>query len=283
MAAVPSPRRRVRTVSRSLLGLVTIAALTLSGTAGYTVQAGETLSGIAARLGVSISSLAAAHGLSNPNHIRAGQTLTVPGSGGGTSGATSGIHVVQPGETLMGISIRYGVKMAAIAGANGMSSLHLVYAGQRLRIPSVSGTAAPVSPVATAPTTARADVGQMLDATARRYGFNPAFIKAIAMQESGWNQSARSSVGAVGVMQVLPGTGEFISTYLVGRSLNLADTQDNITAGVAFVDHLYELTGGDVEMTLAGYYQGLRSVRENGRYPSTKQYIRNILALRDRM
>jgi N-acetylmuramoyl-L-alanine amidase len=42
------------------------------------------------------------------------------------------------------------------------------------------------------------------------------------------------------------------------------------------------LPDGDVEQTLAGYYQGLRSVRENGRYASTDRYIANVLALRER-
>lgn len=271
------PRHRP---ARVLLGLLTVVALTTGGTAGYTVRAGETLSGIAARHGVSLSALISANRLSNPNLIRPGQELTIPGAAsGGASASASGVHVVRSGETLMGISIRYGVKMAAIAAANGMSSLHLVYAGQRLRIPGVG--AAPTGGGG-GPTIARADVGQLLDATARRYGFNPAFVKAIAMQESGWNQSARSSVGAIGVMQVMPSTGEFVSRYVVGRQLNLYDTQDNITAGVAFIQYLWRLTGGDVERTLAGYYQGLASVRRNGMYPSTKRYIANILALRDR-
>ena len=271
---------RGRTVLRVALGIFTVVALMLSGTAGYTVRPGDTLSAIAARLGVSTTSLASANGLANPNLIRAGQQLKVPGSSSGGGSTSSAVHVVRPGETLMGISIRYGVKMSVIAAANGMTSLNLVYAGQRLRIPSAGSSAAPAAPVG--PTPARADVESMLTATAQRYGFKPAFIKAIAMQESGWNQSARSSAGAIGVMQVMPATGEYISRYLVGRNLDLTNTQDNITAGVAYISHLWRLTGGDVERTLAGYYQGLASVRQNGMYPSTRTYIANILALRDR-
>jgi N-acetylmuramoyl-L-alanine amidase len=178
--------------------------------------------------------------------------------------------------------------MRDIAAANSFSNLNWVYAGQRLRIPSGSSSApapAPVAapvPAAAPVTTARADVGQLLDATAREYGFSPRFIKAIAYQESGWSQSARSSAGAVGVMQVLPSTGDFVQRYVVGRSLNIYDTQDNITADVAYVAYLWRMTGGDVNRTLAGYYQGLRSVQENGMYPSTHAYIANILALRSR-
>lgn len=276
-----------RRFSRVLLGVLTVAALAVSGSAGYTVRLGETLSGIAARHGVSLQALVGANGIGNPDLIRAGETLRIPGSAGGASARrtarASGVHVVRPGETLMHISIRYGVKMSVIAAANRMTSLNLVYAGQRLRIPgtSASSTVATTRP-AVGPTRVRADVGAMLERTARRYGFHPRFVKALAFQESGWNQAARSSAGAVGVMQVLPSTGLFVSRYIVGRPLNLADTQDNITAGVAYLKYLWRLTGGSPERSLAGYYQGLTSVRTRGMYPSTRRYVANVMALRSR-
>ena len=284
MATHRAPRRR----RRPLVALLTVAALMAGGSAGYTVRPGDTLWSIAADHGISVSRLISSNGLSDPDVIHPGLSLSLPGgSASSSTGGAGTVHVVAPGETLMGISIRSGVTMARIAAANNLQSLNWVYAGQRLTIPSATGSVptAP-APVAAATTTSltpsRADVGVLLEQTAQRYGFNPAFIKAIAYQESGWNQAARSSAGAVGVMQVLPSTGDFVADYLVGRPLDITQTQDNITAGVAFVSYLYRLTGGDVRKTLAGYYQGLRSVSDNGMYPSTKLYIANILALRDR-
>ena len=286
MASSPSPSRR-RTVPRILLALTTVTALMFSGSAGYTVRSGDTLWDIAAKTGTSVASLISANGLRNPSVIHPGQVLDVSGGQTSTStGSSSGgtVHVVAPGETLMGISIRYGVTMRRIAAANGFDDLDWVYGGQRLRIPGGSAiTAAPSAASAPAPAapSGTGDVERMLTDTAQQYGFTPAFVKAVARMESGWNQSARSSAGAVGVMQVMPETGTWVGSYLVGRPLDITQTQDNITAGVAFLSYLWRLTGGDVNRTLAGYYQGLQSVEDNGMYPSTRHYIRTVLALRD--
>ena len=66
------------------------------------------------------------------------------------------------------------------------------------------------------------------------------------------------------------------------RELDLTDPYDNVTAGVAFLDYLHDVTGGDIRLILGGYYQGLRSIDRNGFYRDTEQYIDNVLALRDR-
>ncbi len=272
--------RRVPALARVVAALTTILALTAAGTAGYTVRPGETLSGIAARHGVSVSSLAIANRISDIHFIRAGAQLRLPsGATGGGGAVAAAIHTVRSGETLSGISSRYGVGLRRIARANDLSSYHWIYTGQRLRIP---GATAVRSAVAAARPTSREQIGAIIDRTARQYGFHPRFIKAIAYMESGWNNEVVSSAGAVGTMQVLPSTGQFVGRYLVGRSLDLSDPEDNVLAGTAFVSHLWKLTGGDPERVLAGYYQGLRSVRINGLYDDTKNYIDVVMALRHR-
>ena len=99
----------------------------------YTVQRGDTLSGIARWYGVSVHALAQANGIWNVNLIFAGQTLCIP-SGGGGGGAGSGHHVVRYGQTLSGIAAYYGTTTTCLAQANGIWNPNRIYVGQVLTI-----------------------------------------------------------------------------------------------------------------------------------------------------
>lgn len=267
-------------VPRPAALLAAVATLVAAGTAAYTIQRGDTLSTIAARHGTTVAALAQANGLTDPDFILAGRSLKLPsGSGARSSGnePTADIeHVVAAGEKLSSIAARYRVPLADVAAANGLSEPYTIYAGQRLRVPG-GGAAAPAAAAAS-----RDEVGALIDRVASEYGWNPAFVKALAWHESGWNNQVVSSAGAIGIMQVMPDTGEFVEEHLVGRELDLTDPYDNVTAGVAFLDYLHDVTGGDIRLILGGYYQGLRSIDRNGFYRDTEQYIDNVLALRDR-
>lgn len=182
-------------------------------------------------------------------------------------------YEVRSGDTLSGIAKRHGTTVEQLAATNRIRNLNYIRTGDRLTLPS---TRIPASAAG------RAEVGRMIEQVARARGWSPAFVKALAWQESGWDNRQVSSAGAIGIMQVMPGTGDFIGRRLLGRTVDLNDPRDNVIAGVTFLQYLWELTDGDAERTLAGYYQGLRSVRENGMYPSTERYIANVLALRER-
>lgn len=260
-----------------------VAALVLAGSAHYTIRPGDTLLGIAKRTGVSVADLRAANDIPNPDLIYAGRALDVgSGTGAAATGQSTGdgagdvVHTVAAGDTVMVLAMRYNSSVGAITRSNKLPSPNLIRAGQRLTIPG-GGASTPQAAAGS-----REQIGALLDATARRYGMSPAFVKAVAWQESGWNPQVVSSANAVGVMQVLPSTGGFVSSHIVGRPLDLNDPADNVEAGVAFLRYLYRLSNGDVDMTLAGYYQGLRSVRDNGMYTDTRRYIANIKALRQR-
>lgn len=94
----------------------------------HTVEAGETLSGIANRANVPVAVIAAANGLQEPYDVRVGQTLQIP---------RQKVHIVKQGDTGFGIAQRYAVPFANIAIANGLEPPYAVTPGQKLIIPAV--------------------------------------------------------------------------------------------------------------------------------------------------
>ena len=111
---------------------------------------------------------------------------------------------------------------------------------------------------------------------ARQYGVDPALALAFAEQESSFQPSAVSSVGALGVMQVMPANQGWVSS-LAGRPLNLSNTVDNITAGVVMIKHLLN-TSSSRDNAIASYYQGAGAVQMYGWYQDTYRYVAGINA-----
>ena len=105
-----------------------------SNSTAYTVQSGDTLSGIAAKFGTTYQAIAALNGISNPNLIYPGQVLKIPSS----SGNSNKTYTVQKGDTLSGIAAKFGTTYQVIAALNGISNPNKIYVGQVLKIPSVS-------------------------------------------------------------------------------------------------------------------------------------------------
>ncbi len=161
--------RKVFALSMTLALILALAAPVFAqGTVVHVVQRGENLFRIGLHYGVTVNALAAANGLSSANRIYVGQRLVIPTvpTGGST---TSGVHVVQRGENLFRIALRYGMTAQALAAANGIANVNHVYVGQRLAIPSGGSVPAPVQPTPSGQTyTVRR--GDMLSRIALRYG-----------------------------------------------------------------------------------------------------------------
>jgi peptidoglycan endopeptidase LytE len=129
----------------------------------YTVVAGDTLSGIAARFGTTWEALAQANSLSDPNLIFPGEVLQIspgasPAPSGGASAASAGTgsYTVVAGDTLSGIAARFGTTWEALAQANSLSDPNLIFPGEVLAIGPAGASSAPVSAPAPAPTPAPA-------------------------------------------------------------------------------------------------------------------------------
>ena len=79
-------------------------------------------------------------------------------------------------------------------------------------------------------------------------------------------------------MQVTPATWNYVETVLVGRLIPHT-MSGNVRVGVAFLRQLLREFHGDVRLALATYAQGPRSVRRNGMFPETRNFVAGVLAL----
>ena len=103
-----------------------------SATGTYTVRSGDTLSGIAAKYGMTTSALASLNGITNYNLIYVNQVLKVSGNAATTS--ASGTYIVKSGDTLSGIAAKYGTSYQTLASLNGISSPYVIYPGQTIKV-----------------------------------------------------------------------------------------------------------------------------------------------------
>ncbi len=172
------------------------------GSIVHVVQRGENLFRIALRYGVTVDALVAANGLSDASRIYAGQRLVIPtgGSAPSITVPSSGVHVVQRGENLFRIALRYGMSYQALAAANGIANPNRVYVGQRLVIPGRgSQPSVPVQLVLSGQTYV-VQRGDVLSAIARRYG-----VSTWALAQA--NGIRNPSLIYVGQVLRIPGDG----------------------------------------------------------------------------
>jgi soluble lytic murein transglycosylase-like protein len=116
---------------------------------------------------------------------------------------------------------------------------------------------------------------------ASQEGVAPSLAEAVADQESGFNNAEVSDTGAIGVMQIEPGTWRDL-TGPDGLDLSADSATDNIRGGAVLLHELLDQTGGNESEAIAAYYQGLESVQARGMFRDTRQYVRDVLALQER-
>jgi N-acetylmuramoyl-L-alanine amidase len=286
----------------------------------HVVASGESLTSVAAADGLTVDQLAAANGISPYTELEAGTTLLIPPQGTGyapatteetstetpaatpeTSAATETSatgYVVQPGDTLTAIAARAGTTVAALAAANGLDPSGILLSGSTLQLSGagasttedvsdttttstqpVGATAEGSSggpPYPTPETVSASEIGSIAQAN----GVDPSLAEAIGWQESGFNNDLVSVDDARGVMQILPGTWNWIGSSLAGPyPLAPASAESNVRGGVLLLKWLLNNDGGSEATAAAGYYQGLPSVEQDGEYSSTQQYVADVQSL----
>ena len=248
----------------------------------HSVTAGEGFYSIAARYHVTAVALAHRNGLRLSSLLVPGQRLRLPA--GARVGSPSPVgsraapapastaHVVRPGEGFYVIAAHWSVSPWELARVNGLSLSSVLVPGQRLRLPAGARPAGSLAPAS------RDAVRAAIDRWSAYYGVDARLSRALAWMESGFQPDVVSNVGAIGVMQLLPETWEWVDAMLIGT--RTPRTYDgNVQAGVRYLRWQLDQFGGDARLALAGYYQGARAVREIGLYDDTKQYVSVIMQL----
>ena len=252
---------------------------------GSTLQIPSTVEGYAA---LQKSGLVAAPAQAAPSAPAAAAPAAPAAS---SAPSPMGGYTVRRGDTLSGLAAGARVSVSAIAAMNGLDPSGILVAGTVIKLPTgapAPARAAQPAPAATvvpqaapAPTAARVGAADV-QSVAAQHGVSPSLATAIAWQESGFNNNMVSSANARGVMQVMPGTWDYVQQNLASRQLNPHSASDNVTAGVLYLKSLLNQTGGDESSAIAAYYQGLGALRSRGVFDDTKQYIANVQALRGR-
>ena len=98
-------------------------------TGTYTVQSGDTLSGIAAKFGTTYQILSAINGIGDPNQIWPGQVLKVTGTASQES-----TYYVQAGDTLSAIATKFGTTVSILVSLNHISNPNVIYVGQKIYV-----------------------------------------------------------------------------------------------------------------------------------------------------
>ncbi len=247
---------RLRLVAAAVL-LTTLAAAGLadyaSGGGGYVVQPGDSLWAIATSHDISVSQLAAA------NHLDPYAILPI------------GRHLYIP----TGPSARLA-SAVTVADVTSLSSASpWTFCSDFVSSPGPYG----VLPDTLAASPYRLALRPLFEEWAAHYGLSLPLLEAVDWQESGWQQSVVSPTGAVGVGQVMPGTGDFIAGVLIGEPMNIESVSDNIRMSAAFLAYLSRIEGGNLCSTIAAYYEGPLNLSAHGVYPSTRLYVADVEAL----
>ena len=255
-----------RTRIAAAIGATAAVTLPVSVAAtSYVVHPGDTLGDIAIRHGTTVRALAEAN--VHTETLQVGQLLTIPDASlrlPEYTRSTTDIetYAVRHGEGVYEVARHFGVDPTALARTNGIGVNASLATETELQIPG-----------------RLARMNALLTYVADEVQVSATLVRSVGWAESGWRQDAVSATGAVGVMQLEPYSGEWVSRHIAGRRLDIWVAQDNVLAGSLLLRHLLELHSGDHAAALAGYYQGTASVARNGLFDDTKQYQLRVSSL----
>lgn len=113
-------------------------------------------------------------------------------------------------------------------------------------------------------------------AYAQHYNVPVEFVRAVVEQESGWKRCPISRKGAVGLMQLMPGTARRLNVQ------NRCDLNQNVSGGVRYLAWLMNRFHGDFRLVAAAYYAGERAIEPRGLKYSNPDVVTYVTSILDR-
>jgi LysM repeat protein len=240
--AAPNPTTEVTAA------IPTVAAATRPTT--YRVKSGDTVSHIAKRFGLSVSSIARLNNLGPKSLIRVGQVLKLSGTASPNTAVES--YRVKPGDTLSVIASRHGLSLAELTAINRINSSTLIYPGQVLRVAKVLPAS---QPPLNAPDSYQVVAGDSLESVAKRFS-----LSLSALRE--YNGLSRSSIIYVGQILSLKPTATVAKAPTTKAPVPSASTlSDEVSSvdpmrptGVCTIHGFHTVQAGETISRIAAVY-----------------------------
>jgi soluble lytic murein transglycosylase-like protein len=163
-----------------------------------------------------------------------------------------------------------------LADAPKNSKYKLIYSGLESIIPSAGGRYSAYEVMHKRYKKYNSMISDVADLT----GIEAALLHAVIQTESAYNPKAVSPKGAVGLMQLMPGTAKRFGVS------DRTNASENIYGGALYLNFLLDLFNNDLRLALAGYNAGENAVKRYGNkippYKETRNYVRKVMSLYDK-